>query len=1574
MHPSAGAVSCGNTNVLAMNCADDIVMASCDADLPTAYPTYAEFYNAGGYFGSACNGHIALSSAITFDNQGTGCTGDARQVIRQYYAANVCGDIAVCYQNIFYPESTHGPIPVCPPTIGVACLDDININDHLSNTQVITDCGLGYTIAVVDSTYESGNWGTECDFADYIYNIRVTDDCGRSANCELRYTLIGDEPVFTDDTNPHPDTCQLPPLIKECGSPFIDHDQVIEDWIESMQATGTCGEIVSITTNYDEDNFDLTCGNAGEQVVTFTATDDCGRSSTCKGSIINIDTKPPAFSKHAEDITADCSENVDSLFNAWLAEYGGINGIDCCSAIIWSYEPANVEVPSPCAGENSVEVTFIASDACGNSVTSAASFTVIGEADLTLDTEAQDSAVECDADLANNFQSWLDNHGGASASTCGAVTWTYSPENPELSGICTDDAIIITFTASDACGNSVTTIASFSVNDTQSPTFTFVPEDEDGTAEATDSCDNEVEITFEDFTNTCQTIRTWTATDDCGNTATAITTLGMGETNPPSFTDVPTDMTIDCSEAPIFGNPTATDAEGGVTINSEDITTEGSCDGAYTIIRTWTATDECGNTATVAQTVTAEDSTAPVFTSLPTDLTFVCGDDITFPEPTTSDDCSSAVSITFEEELNEGAVADNCNNGFGYDIIRNWTATDACGNASTAQTISWVVPEDYQKPVFNYVPESTMLGCSEAPQFGEATCTTACGNVTLTHEDIEQLGDCNSATIYTRIWTAIDDCGNTETASQVLTRPIDDESPIFTFVPENKMIACGETPQFGTPTCTDNCSSIDHLNVAFEDVDLTDQCAIERTWTVTDACGNMAQAVQRITIDDQIAPTFSTIPNEKNISCGQAFEFDTPTVSDNCQSTEMTFVDETIDTDCAFGQIQKRTWTATDACGNAVSISQTIRMEDNDAPIFETVLTNQEITCGASAEFDEPIVTDACTSVELTFEDESLFGECENGNTFKRTWIATDACGNVATAEQTFTSQPDNTAPEFSMIPQNKVVSCGDEMIFDNVAATDFCSGVDLQITNEEVSNVCDYTYSMRRTWTATDACGNVNVVSQTISMEDTEAPVFTFVPENGVLTCGEGFEFGEPQVEDACSLVALEFEDIDVWDNCNGHSFQRIWTATDACGNATQAMQEFTSAPDNDAPEFSMTPENKIIDCNESIQFDNPAATDLCSGVEILFEDETIAGTCENTYSIRRTWTATDGCGNAQTIEQMITIEDTTAPVLQLALENKSINCGEAIEFDQPQVVDNCSEITLMSNDMMEQDGCATTHIRVWTIFDACGNATLAEQKIEETDNEAPVFLIPPTTAELTAEQYATYAPTAPPTEDNCSEVTMSDVIIENDITDCNEFTLNYRWEATDACGNMAVYPLKVIIKDALPTIELNVPSEIECGNSYAVEVLVNGGYGNYVQEWNIESDSEWSFDAENMSLFVDEGEATLTLTMTNEFGCLVEQSIDVACQATTNISTLDNEFGFTLAPNPTASQLNLTFNADESAKAQIEVYDLLGQMISSEKISYQQGENIHRLDVSSLESATYFLVVRSGKQQYQQRFIKVD
>ena len=72
------------------------------------------------------------------------------------------------------------------------------------------------------------------------------------------------------------------------------------------------------------------------------------------------------------------------------------------------------------------------------------------------------------------------------------------------------------------------------------------------------------------------------------------------------FTFVPADYTVECSDEMPMDDATASDNCGEVTIEVSSETIAGDAAGNYTIVRTFTATDDAGNSASASQTITVQ--------------------------------------------------------------------------------------------------------------------------------------------------------------------------------------------------------------------------------------------------------------------------------------------------------------------------------------------------------------------------------------------------------------------------------------------------------------------------------------------------------------------------------------------------------------------------------------------------------------------------------------------------------------------------------------------------------------------------------------------------------------------------------------------------------------------------------------------------------------------------------------------------------------------------------------------------------------------------------------------------------
>jgi uncharacterized delta-60 repeat protein len=215
-------------------------------------------------------------------------------------------------------------------------------------------------------------------------------------------------------------------------------------------------------------------------------------------------------------------------------------------------------------------------------------------------------------------------------------------------------------------------------------------------------------------------------TDPGSLTASCSSNVNVEDTQGPEIT-CPTDLTIECddSAAPSnTGNATATDIcdTNPPIIEYSDSTTTGECQQEETIVRTWTATDSCGNANTCVQTIAVEDTTPPMITDIstsPSNLWPPTHKMVTISVAVTAtDNCGvpvcSITSVTSNEPengLGDGDTAPDSEingdltvnlraerSGTGSGRVYTLTATcnDGCGNSSSG-TVDVTVPHDKRK-------------------------------------------------------------------------------------------------------------------------------------------------------------------------------------------------------------------------------------------------------------------------------------------------------------------------------------------------------------------------------------------------------------------------------------------------------------------------------------------------------------------------------------------------------------------------------------------------------------------------------------------------------------------------------------------------------------------------------------------------------------------------------------------------------------------------------------------------------------------------------------------------------------
>ncbi|MBW8686770.1 gliding motility-associated C-terminal domain-containing protein [Chitinophaga rhizophila] len=532
-----------------------------------------------------------------------------------------------------------------------------------------------------------------------------------------------------------------------------------------------------------------------------------------------------------------------------------------------------------------------------------------------------------------------------------------------------------------------------------------------------------------------------------------------------------------------------------------------------------------------------------------------------------------------------------------------------------------------------------------------------------------------------------------------------------------------------------------NVTVGGTDATFTPPMITRNTWyrrvVMSGACtGNISNAVMLTLMN--IPPVVISVPGPVTVDCVQGTDytqrFGTPVFSHAPYDNEpltITHNDVTVNVDACTTTIM-RTWTATDRCGLTTQAQQTITVVDRTAPVFTgTAPANVTVECDQVPAAVTLTANDACngtmtiTPIEVRVDQP---GACASNYQLIRKWVAVDACGNASDTLRQVITVRDMTPPVFSNpAPSNITVDCDKVPAGAPLTATDNCTPGNIIVNPVDIrrnlsGSRCADNYQIIRTWTATDLCGNRTVLTQTITVQDTIRPRFSMtVPPAITVDCDRVPSVEAITATDNCSsnvTVRLTERRDNLSSSCaSSYRLTRTWTATDNCGN-TNVMQQVITVQDTTRPVFVVAPPaDTTVSCDAvPVPPTNLRATDNCSAVRISYTQsrETIQGACASNYRLIRVWTARDACNNTATFRQVITVTDTTRPVIDPAPTNVTLNCGDAIPVAATLYArDNCDATfpkkATMVQDPFTVDLCnGYTITRRWTISDACGNQAI--------------------------------------------------------------------------------------------------------------------------------------------------------------------------------------------------------------------------------------------------------------------------
>ncbi len=1076
--------------------------------------------------------------------------------------------------------------------------------------------------------------------------------------------------------------------------------------------------------------------------------------------------------------------------------------------------------------------------------------------------------VECIAEIPSMTSlGWTDNCDGS-----GVVLGS---DGLQSGGNC-GGTIMRSWTYTDACGNAaIVATQVITIDDTTVPVMASPPgavtveciaEIPSMTSLGwTDNCDGSGVVLGSDGLqsggNCGGTItRSWTYTDACGNAAIVATqVISIDDTTVPVMASPPGAVTVECiAEIPSMTSLGWTDnCDGsGVVLGSDGLQSGGNCGG--TITRSWTYTDACGNAAIVAtQVITIDDTTVPVMASPPGAVTVECIAEI--PSMTSlgwTDNCDGSGVVLGSDGLQSGG---NC----GGTITRSWTYTDACGNAAIVAT-QVITIDDTTVPVMASPPGAVTVECiAEIPSMTSLGWTDNCdgSGVVLGSDGLQSGGNCGGT--ITRSWTYTDACGNAAiVATQVIT--IDDTTvPVMASPPGAVTVECiAEIPSMTSLGWTDNCDG-SGVVLGSDGLQSGGNCGgtITRSWTYTDACGNAAiVATQVITIDDTTVPVMASPPGAVTVECiAEIPSMTSLGWTDNCDGSGVVLGSDGLQSGGNCGGTITRSWTYTDACGNAAIVAtQVITIDDTTVPVMASPPGAVTVECIAEIPSMTSLGwTDNCDGSGVVLGSDGLQSGGNCGGTITRSWTYTDACGNAAIVATQVISIDDTTVPVMASPPGAVTVECIAEIpSMTSLGWTDNCDGSGVVLGSDGLQSGGNCGGTIMRSWTYTDACGNAAIVAtQVISIDDTTVPVMASPPAPpGAVTVeciAEIPSMTSLGWTDNCdgSGVVLGSDGLQSGGNCGG-TIMRSWTYTDACGNAAIVATQVISIDDTTVPVMASPPGAVTVECIAEIpSMTSLGWTDNCDGSGVVLGSDGLqsGGNCGGT--ITRSWTYTDACGNAAIVAtQVISIDDTTVPVMASPPGAVTVECiAEIPSMTSLGWTDNCdgSGVVLGSDGLQSGGNCGGTIMRSWTYTDACGNAAIvATQVISIDDTTVPVMASPP--ADVSLECIPNMISIS--FTDNCDG---SGMVLGIDVSDGNTCpeVITRSWVYSDACANKdSVSQIITLIDNTPPVITCPVDISVNCPTNVPPPdislVTATDNCNNITIEWIQDLDNGHQFD----------------------------------------------------------------------------------------------------------------------------------
>jgi len=806
---------------------------------------------------------------------------------------------------------------------------------------------LSFMTGIGMNNYKNFNLSNSLPLSNSLSHKHVTTGFGFSSNPEstIEDTIINTKKEVVAQTVKKGNS----PPIATCNNLIIQLDAQGRYTLTSIDileigkgSYDPDGGSVTMTVNIN--SFD--CTKVGSIPVTLTVTDTDGMKASCSATVTVTDGTPPQ-GVLCRPYTAILGN--DGTVTVYPSDINTSTPTDNCGI-------ASYLISKNVGGPYSPSLTYNCSDIRTNGVPIYISVTDLhgnGSYCSTL-IQIRDNnppTITCPPNKVVSCQDIITPFvlGTATATdNCGILpssAITFSDE--KINGSCSSSYTIKrTWKATDNSNNSSYCIQTITVQDISKPVLTGqgssitinCPELPVFTApRATDMCDPSPVVTYTDqtVTGTCagsySITRTWIATDACGNASLPVSqTITVQDITKPVLNGQGANETLNCPATPTFKAPVATDAcDSNPVITYIDVTTPGACAGAYTMTRTWIATDACKNVSLpVSQSITIQDITKPVLSGQGASSTISCPATPVFIEPKATDACDASPKITFTDVTLPGTILGT------FTTTRTWIATDACNNVSLPVSQSITVLDKTVPYITVQASNKTVVcdGLGNTKDLndwlllnGNAIAKDTCGDLKWTN-DFKGLSNlCGATGSASVIFTASDASMNAISTKATFTI-IDTTAPVITCLPDisvnSDSLKCGATIKIPQPAFIEKCSSVTIVNSFNQTADASGFYPVGTTlvkWTLTDECGNSSTCAMKVIVTDKRGPVITT-PPDIIICSNEKIELGTATAVDDCGLLNITN-----DAPSSFNPGSTIvTWTATDIHGNKTTKTQKV--------------------------------------------------------------------------------------------------------------------------------------------------------------------------------------------------------------------------------------------------------------------------------------------------------------------------------------------------------------------------------------------------------------------------------------------------------------------------------------------------------------------------------------------------------------------------------------------------------------------------------------------------------------------------